>query len=132
MSDSINIESVLAAKQRLREDLAYLVSVPNVILDFSEVTYIDSTVIAELVRMHRLRAENLYERETIVVQTPSLRRLFKLLNLQNIFEIVSVLEDARCNDRDAVTLRSASPGQPGGFGEVPQTTGRRGEASPGL
>jgi anti-anti-sigma factor len=106
----------IAAKERLRADLNRFVDVSNVILDFSAVTFVDSTAIAELVRLHRLRAENLYERETIVVGAPSLRRLFGLLQLNKIFEIVDVLEDAHCPDPDTVTRHNATPGH-GGPGE---------------
>ena len=63
----------IGCKERLREGLARLAVVPNVVLDFTDVTYIDSTVLSELIRMHKVRAAKGYEREVIVVQTRTYR-----------------------------------------------------------
>jgi anti-anti-sigma factor len=83
----------VALKQQLRADLDRLVDVPNVILDCSAVTYVDSTIIAELISLHRLRAENRYERETIVLNHRHVVKLFDLLDLKKVFRIVDRLDD---------------------------------------
>lgn len=81
----------LACKEHLRSDLQRLTSVQDVVLDFTDVTYIDSTTIVELLRMHETRESKGYKRETIVVQNPNLKKLFTLLNLQQVFCFVNDL-----------------------------------------
>jgi anti-anti-sigma factor len=81
----------IACKEHLRSDLQRLTSVQDVVLDFTDVTYIDSTTIVELLRMHRTRESKGYKRETIVVQNPNLKKLFALLNLQQVFCFVTDL-----------------------------------------
>jgi anti-anti-sigma regulatory factor len=61
----------LACKEHLRSDLARIADSPDVVLEFTDVTYIDSTVIIELLRLHRSRATKGYSPLTIVLQTLS-------------------------------------------------------------
>ena len=82
----------IARKDELRAELEKLVLVPNIVLDFTEVTYIDSTCIGEVIRLHNLRAENHFERETVIVNNENLIRIFQLLELNKLFHITSRLE----------------------------------------
>jgi anti-anti-sigma regulatory factor len=104
----------IACKREMRAELEKLVSVQNVVLDFSRVTFIDSTVIAELIRMHRLRAENLFERETMVVSTWSLRKMFDLLQLNKVFRRVETLDEGVGENADEADVRYAFAGDGNG------------------
>jgi anti-anti-sigma factor len=81
----------LACKGHLRSDLQRLTNVQDVVVDFTDVTYIDSTAVVELLRMHRIRESKGYKGETIVVQNPNIKKLFTLLNLQQVFSLVNDL-----------------------------------------
>jgi|HubBroStandDraft_4_1064222.scaffolds.fasta_scaffold1149460_1 anti-anti-sigma factor len=84
----------IACIEQLREELGRLVAMERVILDFTDVTYIDSTTVGELVRLHKRRAENLFERETIVVRNRGVQKIFDLLELRKVFRLVATLEEA--------------------------------------
>jgi anti-anti-sigma factor len=84
----------IACKEELRRDLARLSDVPNVVLDFTDVTYIDSTALGEFIRMHNARTAKGYARETIVVTNLGLKRLFDLVHLHEVFRFVTDLGDA--------------------------------------
>lgn len=84
----------IARIEQLREELDRLVAMERVILDFTDVTYIDSTTVGELVRLHKRRAENLFERETIVVSHRGVQKIFDVLELRKVFRIVATLEEA--------------------------------------
>jgi len=57
-----------------------------VVVDLSEVRYLDSAFLSALIRLRR-RLPNI--RITLVVQTPSVRRVFALTEMDRLFEIVS-------------------------------------------
>jgi anti-anti-sigma factor len=85
----------VACKEQLRGELERLVALQNVVLDFRDVTYIDSTIVSELIRMHKLRAENLFEPEIIFVgNNQNIQWLFDVLQLHKVFRLVSSLEGA--------------------------------------
>jgi anti-anti-sigma factor len=84
----------LARKEPLRKELETLNPQPNVILDFTEVAYLDSICVTELLRMHGLRAANGFETETVVVRNPSVRRLFDILGLNQVFRVVETIDAA--------------------------------------
>jgi anti-anti-sigma factor len=84
----------IECKDRLRNDLERLTPIRNVVLDFTDVTYVDSTALGELIRMHKTRAANGFERETIVVGSPHLQRLFELVQFEKVFRFVPELGDA--------------------------------------
>jgi anti-anti-sigma factor len=85
----------IACMEQLREELDRLVAMERVILDFTDVTYIDSTTVGELVRLHKRRAENLFERETIVVRNRGVQKIFDVLELRKVFRLVATLEEAK-------------------------------------
>jgi anti-anti-sigma factor len=89
------------SKARLHRELSRLATKPRLVLDFSEVTYMDSTCIAELMRMEQRRGNAGFERTTIVTQTPVLMRIFAVLTLDRVFRIVPELDGAvPANPRD--------------------------------
>jgi anti-anti-sigma factor len=103
----------LEFKEQFRAELTQLAGVPNVILDCSDVTYLDSTILTELIRLHRLRAENRYERETIVLSRKHLVKLFDLLDLKKVFRLVDRVDDAFGDDgeRERAEIRHAFHGR---------------------
>jgi anti-anti-sigma factor len=97
----------LTSKEQLRTTLALLSTVPRVIFDFSDVTYLDSTVITELIRMRNLRAASGFKRETIVFQHPQLKRVFDILQMGKLFRLVGTLDEAIDKDGADVIVRYA-------------------------
>lgn len=72
----------------LRKRLDRLAFDSDIILDFSAVTFVDSTCIAELLRLDDLRGVNELERMTIVVDSNGpIRRLFEILGLFERFRV---------------------------------------------
>lgn len=82
------------SKARLHRELGRLSTKPLLVLDLSEVTYMDSTCIAELMRMEQRRTAAGFERTTLVTQTPVLKRIFNILTIDRIFRVVPTLEAA--------------------------------------
>ncbi len=91
----------IASKEQLRAELQLLVPVSDLVLDFTQVTYLDSTAVSEMIRMHRLRADHLYERETIVVHNENIQKLFDMLQLHEVFHLVGTLDEALGNGQPA-------------------------------
>jgi anti-anti-sigma regulatory factor len=98
----------LTSKEQLRAAFGSLYEIPSVALDFTKVTYIDSTVISELVRMHNARSASGLERETIVVNDRNLLKLFDILNFSKVFRVVDNLDDAIRKDGNDVVVQYAS------------------------
>ena len=88
----------IAGAERLRADLNRLRDTQKVVLDFTDVTFVDSKAIHELVNLHHYRAAKGFEREAIVFQNPNLRRIFGILRLEEVFHCVSNLSDVVGND----------------------------------
>jgi anti-anti-sigma regulatory factor len=100
----------LACKRHLRSDLARIADSPDVVLEFTDVTYIDSTVIIELLRLHRGRATKGYPPLTIVLQNPQLLKLFALLHLEKKFHLVDDLCKIIPTMQGAIDLEYTSSG----------------------
>lgn len=98
----------LACKEHLRADLERLANVQDVVLDFTDVTYIDSTVVVELIRINQIRSSKGYKRETIVLQNPNIKRLFTLLSLQDVFHFVPELKHVVEKNEQPIGLDYAS------------------------
>lgn len=94
----------LAVRDQLRADLARLADAPKVVLDLSEVTYLDAGTIAEFVRLHNVREAKHLERETIVLKKPYWLKIFGLLHLREAFRITETLEDAIRQSGELVDL----------------------------
>jgi anti-anti-sigma factor len=80
------------SKARLHRELSRLSTKPQLVLDFSEVTYVDSTCIAELMRMEQHRTAAGFEGTVIVTQVPELLRTFSVLTLDKIFRILPSMD----------------------------------------
>jgi len=99
----------IATAEQLRADLRRIRDIQRVVLDFTDVTYVDSKAIHELVDLHHYRAAKGYKREVIVFQSPVLRRIFAVLNLEQVFHCVANLSDVVGNDNAPSHLYYASP-----------------------
>ncbi len=100
----------LSCRDRLRTDLDRLSTVQDVVLDLTDVTYIDSTFIAELMRLNGKRSSIGCKRETIVAGNHGVRRVFDILSLGKIFSFVTSLEQATTMDGRPAALYYAQPG----------------------
>ncbi len=97
----------LASRARLRQELRGLASAPRVALDFTDVTYIDSTMIEEMVTLRNARAAAGLEPETIVLTDSNLLRIFEMLGLSTFFRFVTSVNDAIGRDGAPVSVKYA-------------------------
>jgi anti-anti-sigma factor len=88
----------IATAQGLQADLNRVRDIQRVVLDLSDVTSVDSKAIHELIALRTYRAEKGFDREAIVFQRPALRKIFSILNLDQVFHCVSNLSDVVPND----------------------------------
>jgi len=66
-------------------------SVPSVVIDMSACHYIDSTIIAVLIRAHRRFGNKLM---LVIPQKNTIRRLFRIANLDTMLQIEPSIEAA--------------------------------------
>lgn len=66
----------LACKEHLRADLERLANVQDVVLDFTDVTYIDSTVVVELIRINQIRSSKGYKRDNCSTKSKYQKTLY--------------------------------------------------------
>jgi len=76
----------VSCRKRWRDELERLSCEPNVIIDFSDVTYLDATCMTELLRLHERRHAKGFGRETVVLHRPVVRRLFESCRCKTSFE----------------------------------------------
>lgn len=96
----------IAVRDRLKTDLARLAGVPNVVLDLSEVEYLDAGTIGEIVHLHNVRAGRGFGRETIVIRKPYWLKLFSLLKMTDVFNVVETLDAAIGHPHELIGLDS--------------------------
>ncbi|HEY1978078.1 MAG TPA: STAS domain-containing protein [Candidatus Baltobacteraceae bacterium] len=102
----------VGSKASLRTLLDRIAEIPDLVLDFREVTFIDSTCVTELLRMHTLRITNSLQRETIILGKTPIRRLFEVLDLYRVFNVVEdvaeVPHEVAALQRVEFTFRNAA------------------------
>lgn len=81
-------------KRQWSQELEGLCTEPSVVIDLSNVSYLDATCLTEMLRMHERRSDNGFDRETIVLGQPSVRTLFDLLKMEGVVRVVECLDDA--------------------------------------
>jgi anti-anti-sigma factor len=97
----------IASKEELRRQLDALTGVQRLCFDLSNVRYIDSTAIGELIRLHKLRVERGYDTEALVIgQNQPIRRLLNILHMESLFPIAEDVPAAFRSIGDGVTRRS--------------------------
>jgi anti-anti-sigma regulatory factor len=100
----------LTHQARLRAEFDALHAENSVVLDMSAVTYLDSTFISELIRLHEKRVELGCDRLTIVRAAPIVKKVFALLYIFTFARVVATLEEALPNDGTRVILHRACSG----------------------
>ena len=100
----------IAGKERFRADLERLLEIPNLVLDFTDVTYADSTAVTELLRMHNALKTKGLAGETLVVPGKSLQKVFDVLDLSRVFRFVTGLDQAIPKSGEPVAIEYAFPG----------------------
>lgn len=106
-------EYTLGSKDKLHRELSRLATKPRLVLDFSEVSYMDSTCIAELMRMEQRRADAGFQTAHIVTQAPVLIRIFSALTLDRVFRVVPTLDRAIDSDIEGLHVEYAFCGDDG-------------------
>jgi anti-anti-sigma factor len=94
----------ISSRDRLKKALERLYDADHVILDLTEVRYLDSTAIGEFIHLHKVRKSKDLQRETIVIPSDALRRIFDILRLAEIFELTDKLQDALPRDHGLFDL----------------------------
>ena len=83
----------VACKEQFRQELSRLKASGDVVLDFSDVSYVDSTIVAELLLLAKDRIYAGLQAETIVLPNNSrIRRIFDLVHLGKVIRIVESLD----------------------------------------
>jgi len=100
----------VSCRKQWREELDRLSCEPNVIINFSNVTYLDATCMTELLRLHERRRANGFGRETVVVHRPLVRRLLELLQMQDVLRVVETIGEAVDKKELAPVVRHAFGG----------------------
>lgn len=103
----------LATQDRLRQEFLEVHKEPELVIDLTEVSYVDSSFVTELVRLHRRRHEEVLNPEVIVLRHPMVRRLFDILSLENIFRVVETLDEALAHNGKTMSVRYAFSGDDG-------------------
>ena len=67
---------------------------PNVIVDMTEVRYLDSTCLSKLARMRTERQKRDYPPARLVVPAPQVRRLFEIVGFDKVWPLYDSLEEA--------------------------------------
>jgi anti-anti-sigma factor len=100
----------LTQKLSVRADLASLLGESEIILDMSEVTYLDSTFVSELMRLRAHRADRNLQTPSIVRTSASVKRLFSLLNLAACFRLADTLDELLAKNGEPVEIHYARSG----------------------
>ena len=100
----------LSHRAILRVELSALCEQPNLVLDMTAVTYIDSTCISELMELQDRRLKAGLPSPGIVLLAPSVRKLFRILSLGSIFTIATALDEVLPKNSTSVTVWHLSPG----------------------
>jgi anti-anti-sigma regulatory factor len=101
----------VTCKRQWSAVLEGLCAEPDVIIDFSDVSYLDATCVTEMLRMHRRRRDNGFDSETIILGQPPVRKLFDLLKMEGAVRVVECLNDATQSRRPAPTVHYAFCGK---------------------
>jgi anti-anti-sigma regulatory factor len=103
----------VACKERWRQELEDLSHEQSVIIDFSDVTHLDATCMTEMLIMHDLRHAKGFERATVILRQPAIRRLFDAFKMHDVLRIVDSLADAPGGRRPAPVVHHAFCGTNG-------------------
>jgi anti-anti-sigma factor len=100
----------LASKEQLRGEFDALHDDPNIVLDMSAVTYLDSTCIGEIIHLHKARVAKGHAPFAVVYGTPIVKKVFTVLSLENMFRVVPSLDEVLPKDGKPLVVRHAPLG----------------------
>lgn len=99
----------VANKQGIRRTLQRLETSDDLVLDLTEVTFVDSTFITELILLEKARQAKNFPRVTIVTPDGSIvRRVFDVVGIASMFTLVDSYSDARPGSTDSTVEFAAS------------------------
>lgn len=102
-----NGEYDLTSKHQLREAFGFLADAERAVLDFNEVTYLDSTALSELTLLHKSRSAAGLDAATIVTSNGNILRLFEIVDMRQFFHFTGVMPEIAV-DGDSVKIHDAS------------------------
>ena len=102
-----NGEYDLTSKHQLREAFSFLADAERAILDFNEVTYLDSTALSELTLLHKSRSAAGLDAATIVTSNGNILRLFEIVDMRQFFHFTGTMPEIAA-DGDSVKVHDAS------------------------
>lgn len=100
----------LTHQAQLRAEFDALRAENSLVLDLSAVTYLDSTFIGELVRLHTMRTQRGCDRLTIVRPAPIAKRVLSLLYIFTFCRVVENLDEALAHNGASVVVHRAFGG----------------------
>jgi anti-sigma B factor antagonist len=81
-------------REDFRAKLALLADAEGAVVDLSEVTYLDSSALAEILMLQRRRKHTGKDGLSVVVNQ-RIRRLFEITGLQNVLLLAASLDEAK-------------------------------------
>ncbi|MBV8149514.1 MAG: STAS domain-containing protein [Candidatus Eremiobacteraeota bacterium] len=101
----------LACKQQFRDELARLRHHTDVVLDFIDVTYVDSTIVTELLLLARDRVcAGLAPQKIVLSNNSGVRRVFDIVQLGKMIPLVNSFK-AASHKRETEPVRYAFSGR---------------------
>lgn len=102
----------LANKDGIRRMLRRLESSNDLVLDLTEVTFVDSTFISELIRLEKVRGAKNFDRATVVAPAKSVAgRLLDVVGLTSVFSVVETCAGERTGDSDSIVEFAPNGGE---------------------
>jgi anti-anti-sigma regulatory factor len=94
----------------VRADFESLLDESEIILEMSAVTYLDSTLVGELVRFRSLRVDRNLSPPSIVRCSLPVKKLFTILGLGALFRLVDLLSEVLPKNGEFTDIKYARPG----------------------
>jgi anti-anti-sigma factor len=88
-----NGEYDLTSKSQLREAFSFVADVERAVLDFNDVTYLDSTALSELTLLHKSRSAAGLDPVTIVTSNGNILRLFEIVDMRQFFNFTGAMPE---------------------------------------
>jgi len=123
-----NGEYDLTSKHQLREAFTFMADAERAVLDFNDVTYLDSTALSELTLLHKSRSAAGLEPATIVTSNGNILRLFEIVDMRQFFNFTGAMPEISA-DGDSVTVHNASTFGANGSATEPHATAYRSDRS---
>ncbi|MBV8373981.1 MAG: STAS domain-containing protein [Candidatus Eremiobacteraeota bacterium] len=102
----------IACKVQFRNEMTRLRSRADVVLDFTEVTYVDSTIVAELLLLAKDRIyAGLPPQKMILSNHSSVRRVFDLVQLEKVITLVTSVDGVKKRERPVDQVQFAFSGR---------------------